>query len=383
MKKYIACLLAAIVCLWATAAWAEAVPANPNARPGNAVLLTPSPTPEAAPTTMQPTDAPTATLSPTATDAPTEPTAEPAPAQQESTDSVDVLDGGDLTDEMIAQLDAQVRELLEHEDELLANQDHLRNILLVGLDARPGESKSRSDTIILVTLDPRNGQIKLTSIMRDLYVHIPGVGNNRINAAYYQGGAQLLMDTIEENFGLKVEEYVAVDLTMVVEAIDDLGGLTLTVDSKRQLDAINGVIDAYNAQFKCPNNSDLLTELGEQQMNGKQVQAYGRYRKIDSDFMRTERQREVLSKLYEKVTQKSLTELSLLASRYISRVDTNLTLTDMISLLPTLLSMKEAQIDQLRLPDDGDYQNKTVSGMAVLVPNLQACRDKLSAFIQE
>ena len=151
----------------------------------------------------------------------------------------------------------------------------------------------------------------------------------------------------------------------------------------KQLKAINGVIDGYNAQFNCPKNSDLLTKLGEQQMNGKQVQAYGRYRKIDSDFKRTERQREILSKLYEKVTEKSLTELSLLVSRYIDRVDTNLTLTDMISLLPTLLSMKGAQINQLRLPDDGDYQSKTVSGMAVLVPDLQACRDKLSAFLQE
>lgn len=373
MKKLIVCLLAAVWCLCAACAWAEAVPANPNAKPGNAVLTTPTAAPEVT-NTPEVTDTPT--------DAPLEPTVEPAPAQEESAETVDVLDGGDLTDEMIAQLDEQVRELLEHEDELLANQEDLRNILLIGLDARPGETKSRSDTIILVTLDPKSGRIKLTSIMRDLYVHIPGVGNNRINAAYYQGGAQLLMDTIEENFGLRVDEYVAVDLTMVVEAIDDLGGLTLTVDSRQQLNAINGVIDAYNAQFGCPTNSDLLTELGEQQMNGKQVQAYGRYRKIDSDFMRTERQREVLSKLYERVTEKSLTELSLLASRYIDRVDTNLTLTDMISLLPTLLSMKDAQIDQLRLPDDGDYQSKTVSGMAVLVPNLQACRDKLSAFIQ-
>ena len=155
------------------------------------------------------------------------------------------------------------------------------------------------------------------------------------------------------------------------------------MSSQKQLKAINGVIDGYNAQFNCPKNSDLLTKLGEQQMNGKQVQAYGRYRKIDSDFKRTERQREILSKLYEKVTEKSLTELSLLVSRYIDRVDTNLTLTDMISLLPTLLSMKGAQINQLRLPDDGDYQSKTVSGMAVLVPDLQACRDKLSAFLQE
>ena len=366
MKRIIAWFTALALCLCGCA-WAEAVPANPNARPGNATYITPTPSPEAP---AEPTSVP-------------EPTVEPAPAQDEGGGSVDVLDGGDLTDEMIAQLDEQVRELLSHEGELLANEDHLRTILLVGLDARPGEKQSRSDSIILVTLDPQGKCIKLTSIMRDLYVHIPGVGNNRINAAYFRGGAQLLMDTIEENFGVKVDEYVAVDLTMVVDAIDDLGGLTLTVSSQKQLKAINGVIDGYNAQFNCPKNSDLLTKLGEQQMNGKQVQAYGRYRKIDSDFKRTERQREILSKLYEKVTEKSLTELSLLVSRYIDRVDTNLTLTDMISLLPTLLSMKGAQINQLRLPDDGDYQSKTVSGMAVLVPDLQACRDKLSAFLQE
>lgn len=367
MKKYLALLMAAVFCLCAGTAWGEAVPANPHAKPGNVTYITPTPEPVETPRVSDPP----------------EPTAEPAPAPEQGDGAVDVLDGSDLTDEMIAQLDEQVRELLEHEDELLANQDHLRTILLVGLDARPGESQSRSDTIILVTIDPQNGRVKLTSILRDLYVHIPGVGNNRINAAYFRGGAQLLMDTIEENFGLKVDEYVAVDLTMVVDAIDDLGGLTLTVSSQKQLQAINGVIDGYNAQFNCPVNSDLLTGLGEQLMNGKQVQAYGRYRKIDSDFKRTERQREIISKLYEKVTEKSLTELTLLASRYMERVETNLTLTDVLSLLPTLLRMKDAEIDELRLPDDGDYQSKTVSGMAVLVPDLQACRDKLSQFLQE
>lgn len=340
-------------------------------------MLTPTPT---ATPTQVPTPAPTdeATLTPEPTQTPEPMT---APAQQEGNATVDVLYGEDLTEEMIAQLDEQVRELMSHDGELLENQETLRNILLIGTDARPGEKKARSDTMIILTIDSRSNEIKLTSLMRDIYVHIPGVGNNRLNVAYYYGGAQLLMDTIEENFGLKMEEYAAVNLTTVVDVIDDLGGLTLTVDSKTQLRAINGVIDAYNAQFKCPRNSDLLTETGEQHMNGKQVQAYARHRKTDSDFQRTQRQREVLLKLYEKVSEKSVWELSVLAARYLDEVDTNLSLSDVLSLAPVLLNMKDAQTSELRLPADGDYESKTVSGMAVLVPNLQKCRDRLSNFI--
>jgi len=393
LKKYLSLFLMLAIALCFCAALAEGVPANPFGRPGSVSYNTPAPTLETIvtlPATATPTQEPVATptlqpsLAPTQTPE-AEITAQPsvAPAQQEGSAAVDVLYGADLTEEMIAQLDEQVRELMAHDGELLDNQEQLRNILLIGTDARPGEKKARSDTMIILTIDSRTNQIKLTSLMRDMYVHIPGVGNNRLNAAYYYGGAQLLMDTIEENFGLKMEEYAAVNLTTVVDVIDDLGGLTLTVDSKTQLRAINGVIDAYNEQFDCPRNSDLLTETGEQHMNGKQVQAYARHRKTDSDFHRTQRQREVLVKLYEKVSEKSLWELSVLAARYIGEVDTNLSLSDAMSLAPVLLNMKDAQTSELRLPADGDYESKTVSGMAVLVPNLKKCRERLSSFIGE
>ncbi len=423
-KRIVLLLLAALICLIPVLAFSEVAPANPMGTRGNGVISTiaptatptvepteePTATPTEAPTatpTATPTEAPTATptvaptaaptatptASPTAeptetptatpTEAPTptpEPTDEPVVAPVQPEDDYDVNDGL-LTEDIIAQLDEEAREYLKGSGEVIETIDGIRNILLVGLDARPGETRSRSDTMIIVTLDGNTNEIRLTSIMRDLYVSLPGKGNNRINAAWVYGGPELLLATIEENFGLKIEEYVAVDLRVLIDVIDQLGGLTLTVESEKQLDAINGVIDGYNAQFNEPVNDGLLTELGEQLMNGKQVQAYARYRKIDSDIQRTARQREVLSKTFDKLQTKSIFELTRIASSVLSRIETSLSLSDMVSLIPVVFGMKDADISQLTIPYDVSYSNKTIKGMAVLVADMEQCQDKINDFI--
>ncbi|MBQ2955171.1 MAG: LCP family protein [Clostridia bacterium] len=421
--KHLCCLLiAALIILFPVLAMATAVPANPMAPPGVGVIATAVPAPPktqvptAAPTeaptqiptmipTAAPTEAPTQipTMIPTAapTEAPTQiptmaPTAEPteAPTQiptaaptDEPVISVPAIPDSDfisdelLSEEIIAQLDAEVRDYLIGDGELIDTIDGIRNILLVGVDARPGETRSRSDTMLILTLDGNANEIRMTSLMRDMYVSIPGHGNNRINAAWVFGGPELLLDTIEENFGLVIDEYVAVDLRALIDIVDDLGGLTLTVESKKQLNAINGVIDAFNYQFKEPENDGLLTELGEQLMNGKQVQAYARYRKIDSDAHRTARQREVLSKLFAKLQTKSVFELTRIAYSAMEHVDTNLSLSEIVSLIPVAFGMKDAEIRQLNIPYDASFQSKTISGMAVYVPDLSSCRKALDAFV--
>ena len=327
----------------------------------------PTQTPTAAPT-QAPTAVPTQT-----------PTEEPivAPAVPESDYTSDEL----LSEEIIAQLDAEVREYLIGDGEMIDTIDGIRNILLVGVDARPGETRSRSDTMLILTLDGNRNEIRMTSLMRDMYVAIPGKGNNRLNAAWVYGGAELLLDTIEENLGLKIDEYVSVDLRILIDIIDDLGGLTLTVESEKQLSAINGVIDAYNYQFHEPVNDGLLKKVGEQQMNGKQVQAYARYRRNESDVQRTARQREVLSLLFDKLQSKSIFELTRIAYSSLDRVETNLSLSDIVSLIPVAYGMKDAKISQLTLPVDASYQSKTVSGMAVLVPDMKSCRNALKEFV--
>ena len=356
---------------------AQSVPANPMATRGESVYVTPTPSPEPTP---EPTAAPTAEpTSEPAAEAPAEPTATvmAAPAEPEDDYLIDDM----LDADTIARLDEEVRDYLIGTGELMDSVEGVRNILLVGVDARPGETKSRSDTIIILTIDGNNNVIKMTSLLRDLYVSIPDHGNNRINVAWVYGEFDLLRQTIRENFGLDVTEYVEVDLTLLVDLIDQIGGLTLNVGSEKQRKAINGVIDAYNYQFREPNNDGLVTSLGEQAMNGKQVMAYARYRKIDSDFKRSERQREVLSKIFDKIKGMSLIELTRLAAYAVDRVETNLSLNDIVSLIPVMYGMKDAPIEQLTLPYEGEYQSRTVSGMAVLVPNLSAAQTRLEAFI--
>ena len=264
-----------------------------------------------------------------------------------------------------------------------AQVSEMRHLLLIGLDARPGEQTGRSDTMIIVTLDPDENTIKLTSIMRDLYVEIPGHKNNRINAAYVFGGPELLMETIEVNFGIHIDSYIAVDFSMLGALIDSIGGLTLNVENEYYMRRINAVIKEDNKVLGIDVNDQLLTEPGEQLMTGKQAQAYARYRygTSDGDFGRTARQREVITKIFEKLGDMTVIELMSLVVDNSKNIYTNISVSDLASFAPVLVSMREAQIEELRLPVDGGYTSKTISGMSVLVPDREANMQALMDFL--
>ena len=262
---------------------------------------------------------------------------------------------------------------------------NMRHLLLIGIDARPGETTGRSDTMIIVTLDPDGTVIKLTSIMRDLYVEIPGRKNNRINATYVFGGPELLMETIELNFGVHIDHYIAVNFSMLGKLIDSIGGLTLTVENEYYMRRINAVIKQDNRVLGIDRNDQLLTEPGEQLMTGKQAQAYARYRygTADGDFGRTVRQREIITKIFEKLNQMTAIELMGLVVDNFDNVYTNLSVADLASYAPVLISMKDAEIQEMRLPIDGGYQSKTIAGMSVLVPNREKNMQALLEFLGE
>ena len=262
---------------------------------------------------------------------------------------------------------------------------NMRHLLLIGIDARPGETTGRSDTMIIVTLDPDGNVIKLTSIMRDLYVEIPGRKNNRINATYVFGGPELLMETIELNFGVHIDHYIAVNFSMLGKLIDSIGGLTLTVENEYYMRRINAVIKQDNRVLGIDRNDQLLTEPGEQLMTGKQAQAYARYRygTADGDFGRTVRQREIITKIFEKLNQMTAIELMGLVVDNFDNVYTNLSVSDLASYAPVLISMKDAEIQEMRLPIDGGYQSKTIAGMSVLVPNREKNMHALLEFLGE
>ncbi|MDZ7548740.1 LCP family protein, partial [Clostridium perfringens] len=135
----------------------------------------------------------------------------------------------------------------------------------------------RSDSIMILTLDSVHNKLKLTSIMRDSYVNIPGRGLDKINHAYAFGGPELAVRTLNENFDLNIKEFMAVDFTSLPTIIDKLGGVTINIIPE-EISHIPGI-----------------TSAGNQVLNGKQALAYSRIRYASGgDYKRTERQRTVV-----------------------------------------------------------------------------------------
>ena len=262
-------------------------------------------------------------------------------------------------------------------------QDGMRNILLLGVDSRTGSISGRTDTMILLSVDIEGNVIKMTSFLRDTYVSIPGYKNNRLNAAYVYGGFDRLAATFEENFGIRPDAYVAVNLSGLTRVIDELGGVYVDVNSKK-IDRINAVIYWYNKQVLNLNNlrDGYLTKGGRQKLTGKQAEAWARYRYSESDMQRAERQRQLISIIFEEICKMSLSELVSFAMDNIDLVKTNLGISDIISLAPAVLAMRDAEIRELQIPVSGGYKSQTVSGMSVLVPNRQKNANALAEFLK-
>lgn len=261
--------------------------------------------------------------------------------------------------------------------------DGMRNILLLGVDSRTGSISGRTDTMILLSVDIEGNVIKMTSFLRDTYVSIPGNKNNRLNAAYVYGGFDLLAATFEENFGIRPDAYVAVNLSGLTRVIDELGGVYVDVNSKK-IDRINAVIYWYNKQVLNLNNlrDGYLTKGGRQKLTGKQAEAWARYRYSESDMQRAERQRQLISIIFEEICKMSLSELVSFAMDNIDLVKTNLGISDIISLAPAVLAMRDAEIRELQIPVSGGYKSQTVSGMSVLVPDRQKNANALAEFLK-
>ena len=172
---------------------------------------------------------------------------------------------------------------------------------------------------------------------------------------------------------------------ILLEDGEQLDQYTGEVDESLQasLDKINSMQNILLVGIDV--NDGLLTQPGEQVMTGKQAQAYARYRygTKDGDFGRTNRQREVIQKIFEKLTDLSLIELATLAAANYENVYTNLTLQDITLLAPAMLSLKDANFEELRIPVDGGYQFKTIDGMSIILCDAQKTWDAIADFLLE
>ena len=183
------------------------------------------------------------------------------------------------------------------EEELQQFEDYtqITNIALFGIDSTDSTS-GRSDSIMVATLDPIHNKLKLTSFMRDSYVNISGYGYDKLNHAYAYGGAALAINTLNTNFGLNISDFVAVDFASLPKIINSLGGIDLPIRDD-ELQYINDYIDHINSLDGT--NSPHITTAGTQHVDGVQALAYSRIRYTSGgDFERTERQRTVLTALF-------------------------------------------------------------------------------------
>jgi len=258
-------------------------------------------------------------------------------------------------------------------------QQGIFNILLVGLDGRNGiDDGSRTDSIILATINTNTKSIKLTSFMRDMYVKIPNYGQNKINAAYAYGGADLLIKTINTNFNLNVQYYVSIDFSAFQGLVDALGGVDVEV-KENEVDEINYYIK--EADWSNP-NPDYISGPGYQHLSGAQALSYCRIRKVgNNDYERTERQRRVLSLLIQKARSTSVTKLPELFKTLIPYVKTNIPTTKLMNIGYTAYKFGDTEIETLRIPATGLFREAYVYEMSVLIPQVEKNALVLQDFI--
>lgn len=253
----------------------------------------------------------------------------------------------------------------EVEEKLSAYSDSVINIALFGIDAEDG-GVGRSDSIIIATIDTTHKKFKLTSIMRDSYVTIEGHGDDKINHAYAFGGPQLAIKTLNENFDLNIDDFVAVNFTTLPKIIDMLGGVTIDITSE-EVSHIPGIDTA-----------------GTYTLTGEQALAYSRIRYASGgDYVRTDRQRTVLSKVFEKVLSINFTQYPSLLSEILPMVQTNLDYSEILNLGNEVLKMEVTTLEQERFPRDGYCEGKMIDKIYYLTFDKENTVQQLHDYIFE
>lgn len=268
------------------------------------------------------------------------------------------------------------------------------NVLLVGADKNNDEQdedvERRSDSMMIATLDVKHNKLKITSLMRDMYVDIPGYGGNKLNAAYSFGGIKLLYKTLAQNFGIKLDGYVEVNFDAFVNVIDELGGVEVNLTES---EAINLRQTNYIKRRKYRNVKE-----GKQIFNGYQALGYcrirhgkkqpdGRYPGVytasgkGDDYGRTERQRLTIQAILQKMKQLSAEELLDLAEVIMPNVKTDISQNEIYSYLMTVFRMGTTKLYQFSLPIEGGFTSQIIRGQQCLVPDLSSNKAALKKFI--
>lgn len=245
------------------------------------------------------------------------------------------------------------------------------NILLIGLDRRPGLAGCRSDTVILCSCDPVSGKLDLVSFLRDLYLPVPDHGSDRLNAAYAYGGRELLKQTLAGNFGVTVDGCVEVDFGQFSRIVDALGGVRLRLRED----------EAASIRSQVPGST---VTGGEQLLTGEEALCYSRIRELDpdGDQSRTRRQRSLLLGIIDTWKDADLGEMVKAMREVMPMVSTDLRPLEIMDWIFTAAPKRAALVTRsLQIPAPGTVWDETVRGMAVLVCDMDANRRLLQDWL--
>lgn len=275
----------------------------------------------------------------------------------------------------------QENNITQNEINTINQNDDIKNIALFGIDETEGTA-GRSDCIMILTIDNKHSELKLSSIIRDSYVTIPTKDKkDKINHAYAFGGPKLALETINENFNLNLNQFITVNFSSLPKVIDSIGGINLNITDE-EIKYINDYIDNLNEK----NNTDSpnIIASGNQLVNGTQALAYCRIRyTAGGDFERSQRHRTVLSKLIEKCKAASLTQYPSLLDKILPIVHTNIEKSKIISLASNLLTLKNKTILQDRFPYDEDGTGKLIGGIYYYIFDEESTTKKIHKFLFE
>lgn len=254
----------------------------------------------------------------------------------------------------------------------VANADGVMNILLIGADRNKDGSNGRSDTMMLVSIDQKNKKFRLVSFMRDMYLDIPTVGYERLNATFAYGGAALTMQTIENYFRVSVDKYVQTDFDNFEKIISKMGGVDVELSKEE-------------AEFMNRKKGWTLQE-GVQHLNAEEALYFSRIRDLDSDFGRTGRQRQMILCMLETFKKLNVTDMAAVVLDYLPYVTTNLSNEDILGLASLVTDFSSYEVETMHVPDTDTYEDVLVElngvpGNQVMKPDVEENARRLKAFL--
>lgn len=246
--------------------------------------------------------------------------------------------------------------------------ENVKNILLIGTDTREDEIASgRADTMMICSINQETGMVHVTSLARDTWVTMGENGHqNKLNAAHTFGGPNLLMQTINRTYHLNIEDYVTVNFYGICDIVDTLGGVTIQLQADEPW-AINTTVDESYGDYGDVRITPVPSDVTQARLCGAQALAYARIRKLDDDFGRQARQRNLLMAMAREVGNCSIPQIISLATTCFEYVSTSLSLLDIISLGTKVLTTGISDIQMHAYPQEGEFKYDSADGVSKLI----------------